>query len=259
MKVVIFAGGFGTRIGEESVFKPKPMIEVGGKPIIWHIMKYYYSFGFNEFIILGGYKQEMIKDYFNDYFLSNCDITYDYSDDKRVILHHNNCEKWKVTVVDTGLNTMTGGRLRRVKKYLGNEPFLLTYGDGVANVDLNALIEQHKKTGALVTLTSCQPEPRFGIIEFSNNSTTIKSFQEKPKISDQWINAGFFVCEPAAIDYISDDSMPWESVPLKTIAAEGKLHAYKHYGFFKPMDTLKDKTSLEEMWKKGEAPWKVWN
>lgn len=258
MKVVIFAGGFGTRIGEESVFKPKPMIEIGGKPILWHIMKYYYSFGYNDFIILGGYKQEIIKQYFEDYFLANCDITFNYIDGNVFEIHRNHCEKWNVTVLDTGLNTMTGGRLKRARDYIGNEPFLLTYGDGVSNVDLNALIKQHKETEALVTLTACQPEPRFGVLEFDGD-TKIASFKEKPVCSDQWVNAGFFVCEPEVFDYIEGDTIPWESTPLQTIAKEGKLHAYKHNGFWKPMDTLKDKTTLEAIWEKGNAPWKVWN
>lgn len=258
MKVVIFAGGFGTRIGEESIYKPKPMVEIGGKPILWHIMKYYSSFGFNDFIILGGYKQEMIKNFFQDYFLANSDVTFSYKDENIINVLESHCEKWNVTVLDTGLNTMTGGRLKRAQKYIGNETFLLTYGDGVSDVDLNKLIQQHKEKGAMVTLTAYQPEPRFGILEYSNE-TLIKSFKEKPKNSDQWINAGFFVCEPQVFDYIEGDAMPWENVPLRTIAEQGKLHAYKHTGFWKPMDTLKDKTALEEIWNKGNAPWKNWN
>lgn len=258
MKVVIFAGGFGTRIGEESVFKPKPMIEIGGKPILWHIMKYYYSFGYNDFIILGGYKQEIIKQYFEDYFLANSDITFNYIDGNMFEVHQNHCEKWNVTVLDTGLNTMTGGRLKRARDYIGNEAFMLTYGDGVSNVDLNALLKQHRESKAMVTLTACQPEPRFGVLEF-DGKTKISSFKEKPVNSDQWVNAGFFVCEPEVFDYIEGDAMPWEKAPLQTIAQEGKLHAYKHNGFWKPMDTLKDKTTLEGIWEKGNAPWKVWN
>ncbi len=257
MKVVIFAGGFGTRICEESVYKPKPMIEIGGKPILWHIMKYYSSFGHNEFIILGGYKQEIIKQYFNNYFLSSCDITYDYNSSDIIKVRCNNCENWKVTVVDTGLNTMTGGRLKRVKDFIGNETFLLTYGDGVSNVNINEVIKQHKESGATVTLTAYKPEQRFGLLDFDGD-IKIRSFKEKPKDIDQWINAGYFVCEPECIDYISGDSMPFEDEPLTNLAKDGKLFAYKHKGFWKPMDTLKDKTALEDIWNKGNAPWKIW-
>lgn len=258
MKVVIFAGGLGTRISEESVFKPKPLIEIGGKPILWHIMKIYSSFGFNDFIILGGYKQEMIKKYFQDYFLQNCDVTFNYKTANSYEVHKNNCEKWNVTVLDTGYDTMTGGRLLRAKEYIGNETFMLTYGDGVGNIDINELIKQHKQSNGLVTLTAIQAQQRFGVLDFSSD-TLINSFREKPKNTDQWINAGFFVCEPEIFDYISGDTMPWEDEPLKNIAADGKLFAYKHDGFWMPMDTLKDKTTLEKIWKDGNAPWKLWN
>ena len=255
---MIFAGGFGTRISEESVYKPKPMIEIGGKPILWHIMKYYSSFGYNDFVILSGYKQEIIKQYFQNYFLNHADVTFDYSKDGKTTMHATDCEKWRVTVLDTGLNTMTGGRLKRAKAYLGNERFMLTYGDGLSNVDINALVKHHEKSGALVTLTACHPEPRFGELEIDDKNV-IRSFKEKPQQTKQWVNAGFFVCEPGVFDYISGDAMPWEDEPLKTIAEEGKLSAYRHEGFWKPMDTLKDKTALESILKEGKAPWIVWH
>lgn len=258
MKIVIFAGGFGTRIGEESIYKPKPMIEIGGKPILWHIMKYYSSFGYNDFIILSGYKQEMIKAYFNNYFFNHADITFDFTTNGKPMVHNHDCEQWKVTVLDTGLNTMTGGRLKRAKEYIGNERFMLTYGDGVSNVNLDELLKQHENSGAMVTLTACHPEPRFGELEIDDKNV-IKAFKEKPKQTNQWVNAGFFVCEPTVFDYISGDAMPWEDEPLKTITAEGKLCAYRHEGFWKPMDTLKDKTTLEKIYEKGNAPWIVWN
>ena len=260
MKVVIFAGGFGTRISEESVYKPKPLIEIGGMPILWHIMKIYSHYGFNDFIILGGYKQEMIKKYFQDYFLVNCDVTFNYADAATYQVHNNICEKWNVTVVDTGLETMTGGRLKRIKNYVGDKPFMLTYGDGVGDIDLKALLAQHKKTKALVTLTAYCPEQRFGTIEFGKGTlaTKVSCFKEKIKDPEKWINAGFFVVDPKALDYIEGDSMPWEQKPLQTIASEGKLHAYRHEGFWMCMDTLKDKTDLEKLWDKGKGPWKVW-
>ena len=258
MKVVIFAGGFGTRISEESVFKPKPMIEIGGKPILWHIMKYYSSFGYNDFIILSGYKQEIIKQYFKNYFLNHADITFDFADNSKPTIHANTCENWKVTILDTGLNTMTGGRLKRAQKHIGNERFMLTYGDGLSNVNLDELLKQHEASGAKVTLTACHPEPRFGELKIDDQNV-IKSFKEKPKQTAQWVNAGFFVCEPTVFDYIADDTMPWEDEPLKTLAQEGKLYAYRHEGFWKPMDTLKDKTTLESIYKEGKAPWVVWN
>jgi len=257
MKVVIFAGGFGTRIGEESDYRPKPMVEIGGRPMLWHIMKYYSTFGFKEFIILGGYKQEMIKKYFQDYFLSHADVTFSYNGSNNMKVHKNHCEGWTVTVIDTGLDTMTGGRLGKVKEYIGNEPFLLTYGDGLSDIDIKKSIEQHKKSGALVTLTAFQPEEKFGVLEFSDD-VTVKSFKEKQKNPNCWINAGFFVVEPAAIDYIDGDSSVWEQEPLSKIASDGKLSAYKHDGFWMCMDTLRDKRELEKIWKSGAAPWKIW-
>lgn len=258
MKVVIFAGGFGTRISEESIFKPKPMIEIGGKPILWHIMKYYSSFGFNDFIILSGYKQEIIKQYFKNYFLNNADITFNFAKGRDCVIHQSNSEPWNVTVLDTGLNTMTGGRLKRAQKYIGNERFMLTYGDGLSNVDLNELLKQHEKSKAMVTLTACHPEPRFGEL-IINNENMITSFKEKPKQTNQWVNGGFFVCEPTVFDYIAGDSISWENEPLRQITEEGKLFAYRHEGFWKPMDTLKDKTTLETILKEGQAPWIVWH
>ena len=264
MKVVILAGGMGTRISEESVYKPKPLIEIGERPILWHIMKIYSHYGYNDFVILGGYKQEMIKKYFQDYFFANCDLTFRYSDDAckcqsgySVEICNENCEKWNVTIVDTGLDTMTGGRLKRIKQYIGNEPFLLTYGDGVSDVNIKELVEQHKRSDALVTLTAYQPEQNFGILEFGEGKS-VSSFKEKVKEDSYWINAGYMVVEPAAIDYIEDDLTPWEQHPLRTIAADGKLEAYRHNGFWKCMDTLKHKTELEEIWNSGKAPWKVW-
>lgn len=258
MKVVIFAGGFGTRISEESVFKPKPMIEIGGKPILWHIMKYYSSFGHNDFIILSGYKQEIIKQYFKNYFTNHADISFNFAKNGDCVIHQTNCEPWNVTVLDTGLNTMTGGRLKRAQKYIGKEPFMLTYGDGLSNVDLNELLEQHKKSKAMVTLTACHPEPRFGEL-IIDDQNMITSFKEKPKQTSQWINGGFFVCEPSVFDYIAGDEISWENEPLRQITAEGKLYAYRHEGFWKPMDTLKDKTTLETILKEGKAPWIVWH
>jgi glucose-1-phosphate cytidylyltransferase len=258
MKVVIFAGGHGTRIMEESKSKPKPLIEIGDKPILWHIMKLYSHYGFNDFIILAGYKQEMIKKYFQDFFLANSDVTYKYGDSCSTQIHNTACEKWNVTIIDTGLNTMTGGRLKRIKKYLGTQPFLLTYGDGVGDVNLPKLIEQHKASKALVTMTAYKPIQQFGTLEFNENTTCVKNFKEKIQDPNQWINAGFFVVNPAALDYISGDEMPWEEAPLKNIANEGGLHAYKHEGFWKCMDTMKDKDYLIQMWETGIAKWKVW-
>lgn len=256
MKVIILAGGFGTRISEESQFKPKPMIEIGGKPILWHIMKWYSKFGHNEFIICCGYRQQVIKNYFANYYLYNSDITFDFSANGEVTVHSDHTEDWKVTVVDTGLNTMTGGRIRRVRDYIAGEPFLMTYGDGLSDVDINACIQFHKETGALVTLTGVLPEGRFGVMDIEGS--VIRSFREKSRDDMGWINGGFMVVEPEVLDYIGGDTTTWEREPLEKLAARGQLFCYKHYGFWQCMDTLRDKEKLESLWAAGKAPWKFW-
>lgn len=256
MKVVILAGGFGTRISEESILKPKPMIEIGGKPILWHIMKDYFYYGYDEFIICAGYKQEVIKKWFADYFLHNSDITFDFTQGNKMIVHNQCFEPWKVTVVDTGLNTMTGGRLKRIKDYVGDEAFLMTYGDGVCDVDINKLVEHHKQCGKLATLTAVLPEGRFGVMDMEGDY--IRSFREKNKTDVGWINGGFMVLEPKVLDYINDDTIMFEREPLERIASEGELICYKHDGFWQCMDTLRDKQKLENLWEAGKAPWKVW-
>lgn len=258
MKVVILAGGFGTRISEESDYKPKPMIEIGGKPILWHIMKIYSSHGFNDFVICCGYKSYVIKDYFHHYYMHEADMTIDLG--KNTTEYHNSTsEPWRVTLVDTGLNTMTGGRIKRVQPYIGNEPFMLTYGDGVSDVDIPALLEFHRKSGRLATLTSVQPSGKFGALEIGQGDS-IMSFKEKPRGDGAWINGGFFVCEPKAFDYIRDgDSTVWEREPLEGLARDGQLGAYKHEGFWQPMDMLRDKQELEKHWASGKAPWKSWS
>lgn len=257
MKVVILAGGFGTRISEESHLIPKPMIEIGEKPILWHIMKYYSSFGHNEFIICCGYKQYVIKEFFADYYLHMSDVTFDFTSENKMVVHNNNTEPWKVTLVDTGLNTMTGGRMKRVKDYIGNEPFMLTYGDGVSNVDINELIEFHKSHGKIATLTAIQPGGRFGMLDISDTNK-IDSFKEKSKEDGGWINGGFMVLNPEIIDYIEGDHTTFEKEPLESVANEGQLKAFKHEGFWQCMDTLRDKELLEKLWSNGQASWKVW-
>ncbi|TCS76022.1 glucose-1-phosphate cytidylyltransferase [Pectinatus cerevisiiphilus] len=256
MKVVILAGGFGTRISEESQFKPKPMIEIGGMPIIWHIMKTYSYYGYNEFIICAGYKQHIIKEYFANYYSYNCDITFDFKNDNKMIIHNNCSEPWKVTVVDTGLNTMTGGRVKRIEPYVHNNTFMLTYGDGVCNVPIDKLVEFHKKHGKICTLTAVKPEGRFGMLDIVDDS--IKSFREKSKNDVGYINGGYMVLEPEIFKYIRDDTTTFEREPLETIAESGELIAYKHEDFWQCMDTMRDKEKLEEMWRRGKAPWKVW-
>lgn len=256
MKAVILAGGFGTRISEESHLKPKPMIEIGGKPILWHIMKWYSRFGINEFIICAGYKQDMIKEWFANYFIHTSDITFDFTNGNEVVVHSQHAEPWKVTVVDTGLNTMTGGRIKRVKEYIGEETFLMTYGDGVSDVDIEALITFHRKGGHLATLTAVQPEGRFGIMDIEGNR--IKSFREKSKEDTGWINGGFMVLEPSVIDYIAGDATTFEREPLENLAEENQLDCYKHNGFWQCMDTLRDKEKLERMIADGNAPWIRW-
>jgi glucose-1-phosphate cytidylyltransferase len=257
MKVVILAGGFGTRISEESEIKPKPMIEIGGKPILWHIMKIYSHFGFNEFIICTGYKSYIIKEYFHHYFLHHTNVTIDLKNND-IEYHDSKAEPWKITIIDTGINTMTGGRIKRIQKYVGNNTFMLTYGDGVGNINISQLIEFHKKSQKFATLTSTQPSGRFGLLNIDDNDNVL-SFEEKPKGDGGWINAGFFVLEPQIFDYIEGDSTIWERKPLEILAKNNQLTAYKHNGFWKPMDTLRDKIELEDLWSSKKAEWKLWN
>lgn len=259
MKVVILAGGLGTRISEESHLRPKPMIEIGGNPILWHIMKLYSHYGFNEFIICLGYKGYMIKEYFADYYLHTSDITFDFTAENKMIIHNNIAEPWKVTLVDTGYHTQTGGRIKKVQKYIGNEPFLLTYGDGVSDVDMTALLAHHQQHRPIVTMTAIQPGGRFGVLDINNETTTIKKFVEKAKEDGGWINGGFMVVEPKIFNYLSEDeSLIFERQPLETIAKEGKLQAFKHHGFWQCMDTQRDKAILENLWDLNKAPWKIW-
>ena len=256
MKAVILAGGLGTRISEESNLKPKPMIEIGGKPILWHIMKIYSAHGINDFIVCCGYKGYVIKEYFANYFLHQSDVTFDMENNKMEV-HQRYADPWKVTLVDTGEHTMTGGRLRRVKDYLNDETFCLTYGDGVSNVDITQLIRIHKQNHSLATVTAVQPSGRFGAMGISDQK--VVSFQEKPKGDGGWINGGFFVLEPEVVDLITDDSTIWEREPLENLVKKQELTVYKHHGFWKPMDTLRDKNLLEEQWNDGQAAWKVWS
>lgn len=258
MKVAILAGGLGTRLGEETTLRPKPMVEIGGKPILWHIMKIYSHYGFNEFVVLCGYRHEFIKEYFMNYFMDNSDVTFDLTNNS-VTVHEKRVEPWKVTLLDTGLKTMTGGRIKRAQELLGDDTFMLTYGDGVSDVNIAELVEFHKKSKRLATLTAVQPQGRFGVLDM-DESDTIRSFQEKPKTSSSaWINAGFFVLEPKIFDYITEgDQTVWERTPLISLARAGELKAYKHNGFWHPMDMLKDKIELNKMWVAGDAPWKVW-
>lgn len=257
MKVVILAGGRGTRISEESDLKPKPMIEIGGAPILWHIMKYYSSFGYHEFIICCGYKGHLIKEYFADYYLYRSDVTFDFSAENRMTVHQNVAEPWKVTLVDTGLNTQTGARVKRVHDYVGDEPFMLTYGDGVSDVDLSALLRQHKESGNEVTITGVQPGGRFGVMEIAGQ--TVTGFREKAREDGGWINGGFMVVEPQIFDILDEDEdCILERQPMETLAAEGRLGVYKHTGFWQCMDTQRDKIWLEARWRENTAPWKVW-
>lgn len=257
MKVVILAGGFGTRISEESYLKPKPMIEIGEQPILWHIMKYYSSYGFDEFIICAGYKQNVIKEYFNDYYLYSSDITFDFTKENALTIHNNTAEPWKITVVDTGLNVMTGGRIKRIQKYVGNETFLLTYGDGVCDVPLDKLVEFHKENGKIATLTAVQPGGRFGVLEFSDG-LCVSNFAEKRKEDGGWINGGYMVLEPEIFDRIEGDETVFEKFPLESCARDMQLAAYKHDGFWQCMDTMRDKQLLENLWYENKAPWKRW-
>lgn len=257
MKVVILAGGFGTRISEESHLRPKPMIEIGGMPILWHIMKSYSYYGYNEFIICCGYKGYFIKEYFANYYLHHSDITFDFTKENEITIHNNIAEPWKLTLIDTGLNTMTGGRVKRVRDYIGNEPFMLTYGDGVCDIEINKLVEYHKAHGKIATVTAIQPGGRFGVLGI-DDSNSISSFKEKTKQDGGWINGGFMVLNPEVMDYIEGDSTVLEKYPLETLANMGELKAFKHKGFWKCMDTIRDKMLLEELIQNKEAPWKVW-
>jgi len=258
LKVVILAGGFGTRISEESHLRPKPMIEIGDAPILWHICKYYFSFGFNEFIICCGYMGYMIKKYFADYYLYNNDITFDFTAENKMIVHTNVVEPWKVTVVDTGLHTQTGGRIKRIAHYIGEERFMLTYGDGVSDIDLSKLIETHEKSGKTVTLSAIRPSGRFGVLDINEDNGTITGFHEKAQVGSAWINGGFMVMEPEVFEYIDDDTTVLEREPLERLSADGKLVVYRHYGYWKCMDTARDKHALEADLANGNAKWKVW-
>jgi len=258
MKAVILAGGFGTRLSEETAVRPKPMVDIGEQPILWHIMKIYSAHGINDFVICCGYKGEIIKQYFAEYRRLRSDVTFDFRTDTETILR-NHCEPWTVTLIDTGLDTMTGGRLKRVREYVGDETFCLTYGDGVSNVDLGALVDFHRTQGTLATLTAIQPPGRFGVFNLPNGDGRIARFREKPNGEAAWINGGFFVLEPRVFSYVDGDETVWEQGPLEALAREGELSAYRHSGFWHPMDTLRDRNTLESLWEKGEAPWKVWD
>lgn len=258
MKVVILAGGFGTRISEESQFKPKPMIEIDGKPILWHIMKEYAHYGFNEFIICAGYKQHIIKEWFADYFLHNSDVTFDFTSGKNdMIIHNQHCEPWKVTVVDTGLNTMTGGRIKRVAPYIGNEPFMMTYGDAVCDVDIGQLVRFHRSHGKIATLTAVILSQDKGILDIDADYS-VRAFREKSKNDGATINAGYMVLEPEIFDYIDGDTCIFEKTPLAELVSRGELMSYMHHGFWQCMDTAREKELLEKLLKKGNAPWKKW-
>ena len=254
---MILAGGYGTRISEESSVRPKPMVEIGGKPILWHIMKIYSSHGINEFIICCGYKAHVIKEYFANYYLRCANVTFDLRNHEMQI-HSNGAERWRVTLVETGDGTMTGGRLKRVSNFIGEETFCFTYGDGVTNVNIREVIDFHKDQGTLATLTAVQPPGRFGAFKLGANESKISSFKEKPERDGAWINSGFFVLEPGVMEYIDGDSISWEKQPIEKLALEGQLAAFRHEGFWQPMDTLHDKNMLENLWRDGQAPWKIW-
>ena len=256
MKVLLLAGGFGTRLSEETDIRPKPMVQIGGKPILWHIMKIYSKYGFNDFVLLLGYKGYYIKEYFANYFLHQSDVTIDMQTGKMEVLN-NSSEPWKITLLDTGLDTMTGGRIKKAQNFVGNEPFLLTYGDGVSDIDINELVKFHKAHGKAITMSSTQPEGRFGALNLDGEK--VESFLEKPKGDGGWINIGYFVCEPKVFDYIdTGDEVVFEQAPLKNLALDGEMFTFKHNGFWKPMDSLKDKNDLNNLWDSQKAPWKVW-
>jgi len=258
VKVLLLAGGFGTRLSEETDIRPKPMVEIGGKPILWHIMKIYSQYGFTEFVVLLGYKGYYIKEYFANYFLHQSDVTIDMSNGSMEVLN-NSSEPWKITLLDTGLHTMTGGRIKQAQKFIGDEPFMLTYGDGVADIDIQALVDFHKSHGKAMTMTSSQPDGRFGALDIDDDNN-VKVFTEKPKGDGSWINAGYFVCESSVFEYIDNDEMTvFEKAPLQDIAQAGELVTFKHHGFWKPMDSLKDKNDLNKLWHDNQAPWKVWD
>lgn len=257
MKVVLLAGGYGTRISEESHLRPKPMIEIGGIPILCHIMKQYSYYGYHNFIICAGYKQHVIKEYFANYFLHRSDITFDFAENGRITVHNNVAEPWKVTIVDTGLDTMTGGRVKRVKEYIGGEPFMLTYGDGVSDIDIAKLVEFHKSHGKLVTMSAHNANQRFGVLDIDETGK-INDFREKTRGDGSLINIGFMVCQPELLDYIDGDTTVLEKAPLQAMARNGQLMAYRHEGFWQCMDTLREKEHLEKLWANGTAPWKVW-
>ena len=256
MKVVILAGGFGTRISEESHLRPKPMVEIGEQPILWHIMKYYSQFGFNDFIICLGYKQYMVKEYFAQYFLHTADVTFDLAKNEMQV-HHGYAEPWKVTLVDTGLNTMTGGRIKRVRDYIGDEPFFMTYGDGVSDVDLNALLKFHESHGKTVTITGVNVGQRFGVIDVDADGKILE-FREKSDDDGKIVNGGFMVMNPGVFDYIEGDETVLEKAPMENLAKDGELMVYRHGGFWKCMDTMRDRKQLEDLWNSGSAPWKIW-
>ena len=257
MKVLLLAGGFGTRLSEETDIRPKVMVEIGGRPILWHIMKIYSHYGFNDFIVLLGYKGYLIKEYFANYFIYESDMTIDIKSGK-MELHNNSSDPWKVTFLDTGVDSMTGGRIKRAQKFIGDEPFMITYGDGVADIDITKLIDFHKSHGKAITITSIQPEGKFGALNIERYNK-VTNFLEKPKgDGNNWINAGFFVCEPEVFDYIGGDESIFEQETLQNLALNGELYAYKHEGFWKPMDTLKDKKLLQDLWEINNAPWRVW-
>jgi glucose-1-phosphate cytidylyltransferase len=257
MKVVILAGGFGTRISEESHLKPKPMIEIGGKPILWHVMKIYSHYGYNDFIVCCGYKGYVIKEYFADYYLHCSDVTFDFTDENKMIIHNNVAEPWRVTIVDTGLHTQTGGRIKRIQKYVGDETFMMTYGDGVSDIDINELVKFHSNNNKIVTITAIQPGGRFGVLDIGDKDSVL-SFAEKKQEDGGWINGGFMVLEPSIFNYIDGDKTVFEVEPLEKLANEGQLNAYKHFNFWKCMDTQRDKGLLENLWNEGKAPWKMW-
>jgi glucose-1-phosphate cytidylyltransferase len=258
MKVLLLAGGLGTRLSEETDLRPKPMVEIGGKPILWHIMKTYSQYGFNDFVVLLGYKGYFIKEYFANYFLHQSDVTIDMSNGSLEVLN-NSSEPWKVTLLDTGLHSMTGGRIKRAQKFVGDEPFLLTYGDGVADIDIKELIRFHKKHGKTLTVSSAQPDGRFGALNIDDKNQ-VQEFKEKPKGDGSWINAGYFVCEPKVFDYITEgDDTIFEQAPLMNLAKDNEVYTYKHHGFWMPMDTLNDKIKLNELCDNKTAPWVVWN
>ena len=257
MKVVILAGGFGSRLSEETALKPKPMVEIADRPILWHIMKIYSAHGINDFIICLGYKGYIIKEYFATYSLHMSDVTFDLRNNNMKV-HQNGTEPWKVTLVDTGEKTMTGGRLKRIRDYIGDETFCLTYGDGVSNVNIKKLIGFHREQKSLATLTAVQPPGRFGAFNLDRDQYKISTFKEKPQGDGAWINGGFFVAEPSVMDYIENDSIVWEREPMEMLASDGMLAAYRHHGFWQPMDTLCDQMYLEQLWDSGNPPWKVW-